>query len=208
MTTQHPWIAALAFGLLAAAACTGEPETAEPDASPPAAAAPDANAKARSAFAMKARAAQRARAAAQDPEQRKQQIQDRQQRVAQRRNQRFANLGLTEDQKQRIQAIRVEQQTWREDHRDELSELGEQRRVARESGDDAAANAIRLQLRELRESMPTEQDVVAVLTEEQRAQLRAKRPGFLGRSPRRLADPPSTADDSPDATAATTFDPD
>ena len=76
--------------------------------------------------------------------------------------------------------------------------LANQRKAARQAGDDAEAEAIRQQLLELRETRPTEQDVVAVLTEEQRAELRKNRPFTLGgRSPQRRAPPAQDADAAP-----------
>ena len=140
---------------------------------------------------MDAPAEPSARAGAQDPER-------RQQRFAKSREDRYAELGLSDEQKQRIEALRVEQQAWRAEHRDEIRTLANQRKAARQAGDDAEAEAIRQQLLELRETRPTEQDIVAVLTDEQRAELRKNRPFTLGgRPPQRRAPPAQAADAAP-----------
>jgi Spy/CpxP family protein refolding chaperone len=129
-----------------------------------------------------------ARAGAQDPER-------RQQRITQLRKDRYAELGLSDEQQQSIEALRAEQQAWYAEHRDEVRALGEKRKAARQAGDEAEAEAIRLQLRELRETLPTERDIVAVLTDEQRAELRKNRPIALkGRPLQRQASPAQAGD--------------
>ena len=195
-SSSRPWIAAAALILLVGTACTDQPEATDAGASPPTAADPGAKAnppppQEQARIPLNAPAEPTARAGAQDPE-------GRQQRFARLREDRYANLGLSDQQKQSIEALRAEQQAWRAEHRDEVRALGNQRRAARQAGDDAEAEAIRLQLRELRETLPSEQDIVAVLTDEQRAQLRRDRPITLnGRRQRRQATPAQAADAAP-----------
>jgi hypothetical protein len=190
------WIAAAAFILLVGTACTDQPEAADLGASPPTAAEPGARAnislrQERARIPLKAPAEPTARAGAQDPER-------RQQRVARLKEDRYAKLGLSDEQTQSIEALRAEQQTWRDEHRDEVRALSKKRKAARQAGDEAEAEAIREQLRELRETLPTEQDIVAVLTDEQRAQLRKNRPMTLrGRAPQRRAPSAQAADAAP-----------
>ncbi len=176
---RRPWIAAAALILLVGTACTDQPEATDQGASSPLAADPGAKAKSPPP------------AGAQDPER-------RQQRNAGLRKDRYAKLGLSDEQTQSIEALRAEQQAWRAEHRDEVRALANQRKAARQAGDEAEAEAIRLQLRELRETLPTEQDIVAVLTDEQRAELRKNRPIMMkGRTPRRQAPPAQAADAAP-----------
>jgi hypothetical protein len=190
------WIAAVALSFLVGTACTDQPEATDPGASPPTAADPGAKAnlplpQERARIPLRAPAEPTARAGAQDPER-------RQQRIAELRKERYAKLGLSDEQKQSIEALRAEQQAWRDEHRDEVRALGRKRKAARQAGDEAEAEAIRLQLRELRETLPTEQDIVAELTDEQRAQLRRNRPiNLMGRPPRRQASPAQAADAAP-----------
>jgi len=199
-----PWIAAAALSFLVGTACTDQPEAADQSVSPPAAAELGARAnlplrqeRARIPFREQARtpleapAELTARAGAQDPER-------RQQRVARLKEDRYAKLGLSDEQTQSIEALRAEQQTWRDEHRDEVRALSKKRKAARQAGDEAEAEAIREQLRELRETLPTEQDIVAVLTDEQRAQLRKNRPiNLMGRPPRRQAPAAQAGDAAP-----------
>jgi len=178
-SSRRPWIAVAALILLVGTACTDRPEASDQGASPPAAVDPGAKANPPPP------------AAAQDPER-------RQQRFAQLREDRYAELGLSDEQKQSIEALRAEQQAWHAEHRDEVRTLGNKRKAARQAGDETEAEAIRLQLRELRETLPTERDIVAVLTDEQRAQLRKNRPIALkGRPPQRQAAPAEAPDAAP-----------
>jgi hypothetical protein len=182
--------------LLAGTACTDQPEAADQSASPPAAAelgamanSPPPREQARTP--LNAPAEPTARAGAQD-------LERRQQRIAKLKEDRYAKLGLSDEQTQSIEALRAEQQTWRDEHRDEVRALSKKRKAARQAGDEAEAEAIREQLRELRETLPTEQDIVAVLTDEQRAQLRKNRPMTLrGRAPQRRAPSAQAADAAP-----------
>ena len=176
-SSRRPWIAAVALSLLVGTACTDQPEATDQGANSPPAADPSA------------RANPPAPADAQDPERRKQ-------RIAQLRKDRYAELGLSDEQEQRIEALRAEQQAWRAEHRDEVRALGNKREAARQAGDEAEAEAIRLQLRELRETLPTERDIVAVLTDEQRAELRRNRPFTLKGRPPGRQDPPAEAADA------------
>jgi hypothetical protein len=176
---RRPWIAAAALILLVGTACTDQPEATDQGASSPPAADPGARANAP------------APADAQDPER-------RQQRIAQLKKDRYAELGLSDEQNQSIEALRAEQQAWYAEHRDEVRVLGSKRKAARQAGDEAEADAIRLQLREMRETLPTERDIIAVLTDEQRQQLRKNRPISLkGRAPRRQEPPAPAADAEP-----------
>jgi len=192
-SSRGPWIAAAALILLVGTACTDQPEATDRGAGPPPAADPGTGVnppppqeKARTP--LKAPAEFNARAGAEGPER-------RQQRITKMRGERYANLGLSDEQKQSIEALRAERQAWFDEHRDEVRALGDKRKAARQAGDEAEAEAIRLQLRELRETLPTEQDIVAVLTDEQRAQLRRNRPIALnGRPPRRQAPLAQVAD--------------
>ncbi len=178
-SSRRPWIAAVALALLVGTACTDQPEATDQGASSPSAADPGAKANPSPP------------ADAQDPERRKQ-------RIAQLRKDRYAALGLSDEQQQSIDALRAEQQAWYAEHRDEVRALGDKRKAARQAGDEAEAEAIRLQLRELRETLPTEQDIVAVLTDEQRAQLRKNRPIVVtGRRPRQRAPAASAAGGEP-----------
>ena len=195
-SSRRPWVAAAALILLVGTACTDQPEATDQGASPPAAAEPGAEAnppppQEEARIPLETPAEPSAPAGAQDPER-------RQQRIAELREDRYAKLGLSDEQRQSIDALSAEQQAWRAEHSDEVRALGNKRRIARQAGDEAEAEAIRLQLRELRETLPTEQDIVAVLTDEQRAQLRKNRPIMLnGRPPRRQAPPAQTADAAP-----------
>jgi Spy/CpxP family protein refolding chaperone len=178
-SSRRPWVAAAALILLVGTACTDQPEATDQGANSPSAADPGAKANSPPP------------AGAQDPER-------RQQRIAQLRKDRYAELGLSDEQQQSIEALRAEQQAWYAEHRDEVRALGNKRKAARQAGDEAEAEAIRLQLRELRETLPTEQDIVAVLTDEQRAQLRKNRPIALkGRPSQRQAPPAQAADAAP-----------
>ena len=194
--SRRPWIAAAALSFLVGTACTDQPEASDQDADSPLAADPGAEAnppphQEQADTPLDAPAEPSARAGAQDPER-------HQRRFAKSREDRYAELGLSDEQKQRIEALRVEQQAWIAEHRDEISALANQRKAARRAGDDAEAEAIRQQLLELRETRPTEQDIVAVLTDEQRAELRRNRPFTLkGRPPQRRAPPAQDADAAP-----------
>jgi len=168
----------VALSLLVGTACTDQPEATDQGASSPPAADPDA------------RANPPAPADAQDPER-------RQQRIAQMKKDRYAELGLSDEQNQSIEALRAEQQAWYAEHRDEVRALGSKRKAARQAGDEAEADAIRLQLLELRETLPTERDIIAVLTDEQREELRKNRPISLkGRAAPRRQEPPAPAADA------------
>jgi len=148
-SSRMPWIAAAALSFLVGTACTDQPEAADQSVSPPAAAELGARAnlplrqeRARIPFREQARtpleapAELTARAGAQDPER-------RQQRVARLKEDRYAKLGLSDEQTQSIEALRAEQQTWRDEHRDEVRALSKKRKAARQAGDEAEAEAIR-----------------------------------------------------------------
>ncbi len=178
-SSRRPWIAAAALSFLVGTACTDQPEASDQAAAPPLAADPGAKANPPPP------------AGVQDPER-------RQQRIAQLREDRYAELGLSDEQQQSIEALRAEQQAWYAEHRDEVRVLGSKRKAARQAGDEAEADAIRLQLREMRETLPTERDIIAVLSDEQRQQLRKNRPISLkGRAPRRREPPAPAADAEP-----------
>jgi hypothetical protein len=177
-----------ALTLLVGTACTDQPDVTEKGASPPAAADPGARANSQppqeqARVSLKAPTEPAARAGAQNPER-------RQQDVAKLKKDRYTKLGLSDEQTQSIDALRAEQQAWRAEHRDEVRALGNKRKAARQAGDEAEAEAIRLQVLELRETLPTERDIIAVLTDEQRAELRKNRRIMMkGRAPPRQAAP-------------------
>ena len=175
-SSRGPWVAAAAIILLVGTACTDQPEASDPGASSPSAADPGAKGNPPPP------------AGVQDPERRRE-------RIAKLREDRYAELGLSEEQQQSIEALRAEQQAWSAEHRDEVRALANKRKAARQAGDETETEAIRLQLRELRETLPTEQDIVAVLTDEQRKQLRKNRPIALkGRPSQRQAPTAQAAD--------------
>jgi hypothetical protein len=193
-SARRPWIAAAALILLVGTACTDRPEATDEAASPPPAADPGAKAnppsrQEQARIPLDTPAEPSARAGAQDPE-------PRQQRFAKLREDRYADLGLSDEQKRSIEVLRAEQQTWIAEHRDEIRALGNKREAAWQAGDEAEAEAIRLQLRELRETLPAEHDIVAVLTDEQRAQLRKNRPITLKERPSQRQAPPAQASDA------------
>ena len=194
-SSRGPWIAAAAFLFVVGAACTDQGEATDRGANPPPAADPGANAnlppEEQARTASKAPAEPSARAGVQDRE-------GRQRRIAEVREDRYATLDLSDEQKQRIDALRAEQDAWRAEHRDEVRTLANQRKAARQAGDEAEAEAIRQQLLELRETLPTEKDIAAVLTDEQRKQLRKNRPfNVMGRPPGRQAPADQAADAAP-----------
>lgn len=190
----RPWVVAAAFSFLVGTACTDQPEASDQGAGSAAAADPGAKAKAlpqqeQARTPLDAGAESTARSGAQDPE-------PRQRRFDKLREDRYAELGLSDEQQQSIEALRAEQQAWIAEHRGEISALANRRKAARQAGDEAEVEATRLQLRELRDTRPTERDIVALLTDEQRAQLRKNRAITLkGRSPGRQA-PSAQADDT------------
>jgi len=187
-SSRRPWVAATALILFVGTACTDRTEATDQGASPPETAELRANANSlppreQARTPLNASAEPTARAGAQDPEQ-------RQQRIAKFRKDRYAKLGLSDEQTQGIEALRAEQQAWRAEYRDEVRALGNKRKAARQAGDEAEEEAIRLQLLELRETLPTEQDIVAVLTDEQRAELRKNRRTMMKeRTPQRQVAP-------------------
>ncbi len=193
---RRPWVAAAAFSLLVVTACTDQPEASDQVADAPTAADRGAQANPTSQqeqarIPLDAGAESTARAGAQDPERRRR-------RFDKMREDRYAKLGLSDEQRQNIEALRAEQQTWTAEYRDEISALANERKVARQAGDEVEVEVIRLQLRELRDTRPTERDIIALLTDEQRAQLRKNRPTTLkGRPPGRQAPPAEGADDTP-----------
>lgn len=104
-------------------------------------------------------------------------IEQRQQLTARRRQQRFAGVELSEDQQRRLDGLGDARRAWHAEHRDELRALRDEARAAEQSGDDAAAAAARTRIQVLRETTPGLDSILAELSDEQRAQLRAGRPG-------------------------------
>jgi len=196
--SRRPWIAAAtvvaAVILLVHTACEDQPDAADQASSVPPAADSDANAnpppsREQVRVPLKAPAEPTERAGARGPER-------HQQRISRLREERYAKLGLSDEQKKSIEGLRAEQEAWIAEHRDEIRDLGTKRRAALQAGDEAEAEAIRLQVRELRETLPTEQDIAALLTDEQRVQLRQNRPITVKGSPPPRQAPPA-ADSAP-----------
>ncbi len=198
-------IALATLALLVGAACTDQGESTDPATSSSPAARPGAKAayppSPEQGRGLLIPRAKRAAGAASGPAKNEPRMQLGQQkrRVAEMRKDRYANLGLSEEQTQRIKAIREEQRAWRAEYGEELRDLSQKRRASRSAGDQAEADAVRLELRELRETLPTERDVIAVLTDEQRAKLRQNRPlNVRGRMPGKQAAAAPAADAEPE----------
>jgi hypothetical protein len=102
---------------------------------------------------------------------------ERQQVTARRRQQRFAGVELSEDQQRRLDGLGDARRAWHAEHRDELRALRSEVRAAEQSDDDAEAAAARSRIQALRETAPGMDNILAELSDEQRAQLRAARPG-------------------------------
>jgi hypothetical protein len=97
-------------------------------------------------------------------------------RFEERRKQRFAGVGLSEDQQRRIEELGPARRAWHEQHKEELRALREQQRAAAVMGDTQAEAQARKQLAELRATRPEIDDLLSELTEEQREQFRQNRP--------------------------------
>jgi hypothetical protein len=190
MTARGLWIAATLI-VLGCIACTDQLEATDRTASPPASNDPDSNAK------LPPRQ-EPARVEAQDVEIQRQRREGRQRRVARQRDDRYAALGLSDEQKQRIAALREKQQLWHTEHGEELEALGEQQRAVKLGGAEVDIAALQARLRELYATLPTEHDIVAVLTDEQRAQLGGN-PTSDGMGPPREQAAPGQAADSESA---------
>jgi hypothetical protein len=96
--------------------------------------------------------------------------------LAERRKQRFAGVGLSEDQQRRIGELGDARRAWNEQNREQLRALREEQRAARLAGDTATAEQVRKKLEELRATAPEISDIFSELTDEQRARLRQNRP--------------------------------
>ncbi len=105
-------------------------------------------------------------------------IAERQQMSARRRQQRFAGVEFSEDQQRRLDGLGEARRAWHAEHRDELRALRSEVRAAQKSGDDAAADVARSRIQALRETSPGLDSILAELNDEQRAQIRAARPGL------------------------------
>ena len=98
----------------------------------------------------------------------------------------LAGVELTLDQKRRLQEQRDARASWRAEHAEELNALMQQSAAARQAGDDAAFEAARDALQQLRDTAPNARDVFAEVTAEQRAQIEQNKD--LGNSSRRFDD--------------------
>ncbi|MBW2289845.1 MAG: hypothetical protein JRG90_18750 [Deltaproteobacteria bacterium] len=96
--------------------------------------------------------------------------------LAERRKQRFAGAGLSEDQQRRIGELGEARRTWHEQNVEQLRALREQQRAARLAGDAAAEQQASEQLERLRSTAPDIDDVWSELTDEQREKIRQNRP--------------------------------
>jgi hypothetical protein len=96
--------------------------------------------------------------------------------LAVRREERFAGVGLSEDQQRRIDELGEARRAWHEENQEQLRALREQQRAAHLASDTAAEEQARKQLEELRATAPQFSDVWSELTEEQRAQFKQNRP--------------------------------
>ena len=96
--------------------------------------------------------------------------------LAVRREERFAGVGLSEDQQRRIDELGEARRAWHEENQEQLRALREQQRAAHLASDTAAEEQARKQLEELRATAPQFSDVWSELTEEHRAQIRQNRP--------------------------------
>ncbi len=102
-------------------------------------------------------------------------LEKRRQMLAQRRQERFAEIGLSEDQQRRIEGLDDARTAWHEENRDEMHAIRQQMRAAQRSGDDPAATAARDRLHELRATAPGLASILTELSDEQRAMIRARR---------------------------------
>jgi hypothetical protein len=131
--------------------------------------------------------------------QRSERLEKRKQAAALRRQQRFAGVGLSEDQQRRLDGLDDARRVWEAEHSEELHALKAERRAAAMSGDGAAAAAARNRIQELRATAPSLRSILAELSDEQRAQIRTP-----GRRRRLLeaGDTSAQAEKAPDDPAA------
>jgi len=101
-------------------------------------------------------------------------------RLEQRREERFAGVGLSEDQQRRIDELGAARRAWNEQNREQLRALRTDLRAARQAGDTATAEQLAGQLEALKATAPEITDIFAELSEEQRAQIRRNRPDRKG----------------------------
>lgn len=138
--------------------------------------------------------------AAESDEDRQLRIQRRTEALARRRQQRFAGAGLSQGQQRRIEGLGEARRVWNAEHREELQALRAEIVAAQQSGDDAGVEASRARIEALRATAPGMGDLLAELSDEQRAQIRARRPTPRQRSLANDASPQAGA--APDARAA------
>lgn len=182
LASRGHWLLAAALLVCAGPACPDQPEPRHPPASPTAGNTPGAKAEA-------APRPEPAGATAPDAEVQRQRREGRRRRVAKQREQGYAELGLSDAQQQRIAALREQQRAWYTEHADELEALSEMQRAAKRGEGEVGIEELRQKLLQLYATLPTEHDVLAVLTDEQRAQLRENRANRApGRAPRRPAE--------------------
>jgi hypothetical protein len=107
---------------------------------------------------------------------REQRLERQMAQLAARREERFAGVGLSEDQRRRIAELGDARRAWNEQNRVELRALRDQQRAARLVGDTEAERQASKKLEELRATAPEFSEVFSELTDEQRAQFRKNRP--------------------------------
>jgi hypothetical protein len=102
-------------------------------------------------------------------------LEKRRQMLVQRRQERFSEIGLSDDQQRRIEGLDDARRAWHEENQDEMHAIRQQMRAAQRSGEGAAATAARDRLHELRATSPGLASILAELSDEQRALIRARR---------------------------------
>jgi hypothetical protein len=107
---------------------------------------------------------------------REQRLERQKAQLAVRREERFAGVGLSQDQQRRIAELGDARRAWHEQNQEQLRALREQQRAASLAGDTATEEQARKKLEELRATAPEISDVWSELTDEQRAQIRQNRP--------------------------------
>jgi hypothetical protein len=109
-------------------------------------------------------------------EDRQRRIEQQRQALELRRQQRFAAAGLSADQLSRIGGLGEARRTWSVEHREEMQALRAEMLAARQSGEEAAVETVRTRIQALRATAPTMGNILAELSDEQRAQIRAGQP--------------------------------
>jgi hypothetical protein len=117
--------------------------------------------------------------------------------LAASQDQRFEGVGLTEDQRRRIDELGPARRAWNTKNQEQLKALREQKRAAAKAGDTAGAERALEQLQTLRATAPDINDVFSELSDEQRAKLRQNRPDRRGAKPSKLGSAESQAGEAP-----------